>query len=165
MASITLSHAAPVTFAIRMAGSSTTSAPSRRNRSDSPDTRCRGRITMARTPNRGRSSCQWKRSASPQTLPTTMMAGVLTLALSASVSSVARVPSTRRCPAVQPFSSTAAGVSDGMPAFISPDTMSDSAATPIRNTSVPPVRASASKSMSSASPARRWPVTTWTLEQ
>ena len=59
----------------------------------------------------------------------------------------------------------AAGISAAMPESSSPLQIMGRAVTPIRNTSVPPVRHSASKSMRSGAPAWAWPVMMWTLEQ
>ena len=136
------------TGTVRMAGSSTTSAPLSRSMSDSVETSSRGRVTSTRTPARGRFSAQPKLSARAHTLPTTMIAGVCMTLCAHTRSSVPTVALTRRCLDVVPRSSTAAGISGSMPAASRPFIRSGSAAMPIRNTSVPLVRTSASKSMS-----------------
>ena len=61
---------------------------------------------------------------------------------------VETVATTRLWPAVVPSCRTAAGMSGPIPAESRPSMMSGSERTPMRNTSVPFVRTSASKSMS-----------------
>ena len=95
---------------VSIAGSSMTWAPRERSLSESLEPFCLGRVTRICLPPRGRSSAQWKVSASAQTSPTTMIAGVPIAAFSASSARCSTVETTRLCAASVPFSRTAAGV-------------------------------------------------------
>ena len=130
-----------------MQGYSVTSAPSSRSCPARLPLRSAGRVITTRFPFRGRRSNQSKRSDRPQTLPTTMMAGLLMQALRAASGSFSRVETTFRWLGRVPRSTTAAGMDGSIPASSSPRQIIGREVTPIRKTSVPPVRRSASKSM------------------
>ena len=72
---------------------------------------------------------------------------------------------TFRCLGSVPRSMTAAGISAAIPAASRPLQIMGRAVTPMRNTSVPPVRRRASKSIFSSVPALAWPVMMCTEEQ
>ena len=136
------------TGSTEMAGSSSTSAPRVRSFSAMEEISFLGRVTTALTPARGSFSYQPNRSAREHTLPTTMMAGVRMPAFLAASGRSATVATTRRCPAVVPCCSTAAGMAGSMPASRRPRQISGRAFKPIRNTRVPFVSFRALKSIS-----------------
>ena len=152
------------TGTVSMDGRDTVSAPSSRSFSASLEARSLGLVTSIFSPNSGSCSYQPKVSASLQTSPTTMMAGVPMPCLPASSSSSPSAATTRRCPAEVPRSSTAAGISAGIPAARSPLTISGRLRTPMRNTRVPPHATKDLKSISRVSPAFLCPVMMWTEE-
>ena len=147
---------------VSMQGASMTSAPSSRKRLVSVPKRSAGLVTATVRPRNGSLSYQSRVSANAQTSPTTRMAGLVTPASREASATVARVASTRRWRAVVPRSTMAAGVEGSMPAASRPRAISGVVETAIMNTSVPPTRASASKSMPSSPFSRRCPVTKWT---
>ena len=150
---------------ILMVGSSIASAPFSLSIFARPELSSLGLVTTALTPASGRSSSQLKSSDSAATSPTTMTAGITTLAFFAASASPSTVEEMILCAAVVPFSMTAAGVSGSMPPPIRPFISTGSEDIPIRNTIVPPASASAAKSMSYVWSFLLWPVTTCTLEQ
>ena len=150
---------------VRMQGYSSTSAPSARSSRQSVPFRSAGRVTITRLPLSGRLSNQSKRSDSAQTLPTTIMAGLLIFASCAACGSSASVEMILRWLGSVPLSTTAAGISSSMPARSNPLQISGSVDTPMRNTRVPPVRRSASKSIFSSASAFAWPAMICSDEQ
>ena len=148
-----------------MQGNAVTFAPRALSFPQREPLRSAGRVTITSRPFRGRLSNQSKLSDRLHTLPTTMMAGLTMFASSAARGSFSSVDTTFRCRGRVPLSITAAGVSGDIPAACNPWQISGRVLTPMRNTSVPPARHSASKSMHSGTPARAWPVMMWTEEQ
>ena len=133
---------------VRIAGSSSTSAPCFRSFSAMVETSSLGRVTNTRYPNRGRCSYQANLSARVQTFPTTIMAGVSTPCFFTSSGRVATVATIRFCLAVVPFCKMAAGISGSIPARRRFSQISGRAVTPIRNTRVPLVSTRALKLIS-----------------
>ena len=94
---------------IRIAGVSTTSAPSSRRRAASPLACARARVTATTSPWSGRRSSQAIVSRSPATGPTSVIAGGRTPSASTRAAMPASVSTTVRCPGCVPRSTTAAG--------------------------------------------------------
>ncbi len=125
-----------------MAGSSITPAPSASRRDRNALACSRARVTTTRRPSKGRRSNHPRSSAA--TAPTTIADGD-------SIPAVATAPSvvrTVRCSAVVPDRTAATGVVLASPPACRRAAMSAMWPTPIRITSVPPARASASQSTS-----------------
>ena len=103
-----------------MVGSSSTSAPRLRNRSASARLRSRGLVTIIFLPNSVSFSYQLNSPASPQTSPTTMIAGVSSGFFFTSSGSFSSVLTIRLCFAVVPRLNNAAGVSFAFPPLHNP---------------------------------------------
>ena len=120
-----------------MDGSSSTSAPFSRSFAAVLEIFSLGLVTRIFHPANGSFSYHAKSSERVQTLPTTIMAGVLIFCLSDSFFKVEMVAITLLCPAVVPLDNTAAGISGSIPASIRPLQMSSMAVKPMRKTRVP----------------------------
>ena len=143
------------TGSIAIAGSSITSAPRSSSRARSSLACSRARVTTTERPKRGRFSNHARLSAA--TSPTTIALGACTPA-SPIVASVAR---TVRWSGRVPLRTAATGVDGSRPPSISRRAISPMLPAPMRITSVPPARASASQSTSVRPFAgSSWPVTT-----
>ena len=148
-----------------MQGAAMTSAPSARRPFTRLSFRSSGRVTASVFPWSSSAVHQSSVSLSAQTCPTTISAGLRTPAFRTASASAPTVETTLRCVPRAPFSMTAAGMSSGSPAAARPSVTCRSAVSPMRNTSVPPVRTSASKSIASGLPTRACAVTMCTDEQ
>ena len=144
-------------------GSSGTRRRAHRGREDGRRGRsacARARVTATVRPCNGRASAQAMPSRRPATGPTTVTAGASIPPSSATEAISDSGAVIVRCAGSVPDETTAVGVSGSLPAAISAFAIAGSRPTPIRNTSVPPKRASTSQSMSEVSfPGRSWPVT------
>jgi hypothetical protein len=116
---------------MRMAGVSTTSAPSCASRRASPLACARARVTAIVRPCSGRLSSHAISSPSFATGPTRVMAGGLTPSAATRAAISASVDTTACCPGSVPRSITAAGMSAGRPASIRRLEISGSCFTPM----------------------------------
>ena len=116
---------------IRIAGSSTTSAPRSRRVAARPLAWARARVTTTRRPCRGRRSSQASASRRSTTSPTTISAGAPIPSRSTAAASVPSVATTVRCPSIVPRSTAAAGSSGSRPAAISAAALSPRRLTPM----------------------------------
>ena len=142
-----------------MVGNVITSAPSASSRSASAPACARGRVTTTRRPKSGRSSNHAIRSRSVTTLPTTTTPGAVSPAARTRAASVPAVATTVACAPVVPLWIAAAGVSAASPCAMSAAMIAAICRIPMRKTSVPPWRASASQGSAGgtvSSPTRAW---------
>ena len=94
---------------VEMQGNSITSAPRSRSIFDNLPARSLGRVMIILRPNSGRKFFHANLLPSAATPPTMIIAGECIFSLTHSSSNPPSVPSMRRCFAVEPFSTAAAG--------------------------------------------------------
>ncbi len=116
---------------MRIAGASTTRAPSPASERARPLACARALVTATLRPDNGRGESHPSSPASEATCPTTVTDGGFTSASLTAAAIVPSVPVIVRWPGSVPASTTAAGSSAGLPACTSAAAISGSARTPM----------------------------------